>query len=264
MSDRGDAGWTVVLLRKGGLRSWSWRLRSAPVAAAVAGALLLLLALGAGLALAVSASLGSAREARLQARIDTLTRERTKVLALAARLDSVDAAYRKLRRVMDGAIAPSDKDLELPPAEPADQSPPVSVSTRTSGPDSFDWPLAQKGFITRSFQQGAEGASEGHRGIDIAVPSGSYVRAVAPGVVAAAGQDSIYGRYVRIDHGGGVETLYGHNLWLFVQRGDSVARDQVIALSGSSGRSTAPHLHFEVTRRGRSVDPARYLRARGG
>jgi len=263
-----EGGWTVVLLRKGGLRSWSWSLDRVPVLLGVAAVVLVLVAAGFGLGLGWAALRGSSREARLEARVDSLTHERGKILALAARLDSVDRAYRRLRQVMGGEVAASDRDVQLPSDEPGGPAPagPESASApdAASAPDTYDWPLAQRGFVTRGHQEGASGPAEGHPGIDIAVPTGSYVRASAGGRVTEAGDDDVYGKFVRIEHGGGVRTLYAHNLWLFVRSGDSVARDEVIALSGNTGRSTAPHLHFEVTKGGRTVDPARLLRSPGG
>jgi len=74
-------------------------------------------------------------------------------------------------------------------------------------------------------------------------------------VVAAAGTDPAYGLFVLLRHSDGYETMYGHASRLLVQEGDAVPARQVIALSGSSGRSTAPHLHFEIRREGKSLDP---------
>ncbi len=114
------------------------------------------------------------------------------------------------------------------------------------------WPLTERGFITQSLLEGDEG---GHPGIDIAVASGSYVRAAGGGEVIEAGIDSIYGHSVLIDHGDGLWSRYGHALYLVVSRGQKVRRGEVIALSGSTGRSTAPHLHFEILQNGRAIDP---------
>lgn len=114
------------------------------------------------------------------------------------------------------------------------------------------WPLTERGFITQSLLEDDEG---GHPGIDIAVASGSYVRASGGGEVVEAAVDSIYGRSVLIDHGDGLWSRYGHALYLVVSRGQKVRRGEVIALSGSTGKSTAPHLHFEILRNGRAIDP---------
>src|SRR5438445_7606297 len=92
-------------------------------------------------------------------------------------------------------------------------------------------------------------------GTDIALPTGTTVRAAAAGVVAHAGTDTAYGLFVLLRHIDGYETMYGHASRLVVREGDSVVAGQVIALSGSSGRSTAPHLHFEIRREGKSLDP---------
>lgn len=102
-----------------------------------------------------------------------------------------------------------------------------------------------------------------HDGIDLAVPDGTPVRAADDGAVAFAG-DRLrgYGRLVILEHAGGLVTVYAHNEALLVAEGERVARGQVIARSGHTGRVTAPHLHFEVRAGGRAVDPLPWLGAR--
>ncbi|MRR56460.1 MAG: M23 family metallopeptidase [Deltaproteobacteria bacterium] len=85
-----------------------------------------------------------------------------------------------------------------------------------------------------------------HRGIDIAVPEGTRVYPVQKGTVYYAGPYKGYGNLVAVNHGNGVLTLYGHNATLKVTAGDRVDSTTVIALSGNTGRSTGPHVHFEV------------------
>jgi murein DD-endopeptidase MepM/ murein hydrolase activator NlpD len=102
-----------------------------------------------------------------------------------------------------------------------------------------------------------------HRGVDFAGKAGSDVLAVGAGVVAAASRRSGYGNLVEIRHTDGFVTRYAHNQKLLVKPGDVVRKGQVIALMGSSGRSTAPHVHFEVYRHGRSIDPSTYLHYAG-
>jgi len=116
------------------------------------------------------------------------------------------------------------------------------------------WPLDVQGFVTRG-QVRAGDPAESHPGIDIAVPVGTAVRAAGGGTVAAAGIDVDYGLYVLLRHPEGYETMYGHASRLLVNEGELVLAGQVIALTGNSGRSTAPHLHFEIRRGRRSVDP---------
>ena len=108
--------------------------------------------------------------------------------------------------------------------------------------------------MTRGEVQPGTGA-ETHSGIDIAVPLGTPVRAAGAAVVQKAGTDSAYGLFVLLQHPGRYETMYGHASRLLVREGDSVQAGQVIALSGSSGHSTAPHLHFEIRLDGKSLDP---------
>jgi len=114
------------------------------------------------------------------------------------------------------------------------------------------WPLTERGFVTQSLLEGDDGR---HPGIDIAIASGSYVKAAGSGQVIEAAEDSVYGRFVLIDHGNGFWSRYGHAVYLSVTRGQRVRRGEVIALSGSTGRSTAPHLHFEIITSGGTVDP---------
>lgn len=104
------------------------------------------------------------------------------------------------------------------------------------------------------------GQSSGHTGIDIAVPTGTPVRAALPGVVTTATYNAGgYGYYVKIDHGNGMVTLYAHNSKLLVKAGDTVETGDIVSLSGSTGRSTGPHLHFEVRVNGQRVNPRSYL-----
>jgi murein DD-endopeptidase MepM/ murein hydrolase activator NlpD len=99
-----------------------------------------------------------------------------------------------------------------------------------------------------------------HTGIDIAAPLGAPVMAAADGLVVAVGHSSVgYGNFVVVAHGGGVATLYGHLLQTDVRVGDRVLRGQVIALEGSTGLSTGPHLHFELRVNDQVVDPLPYL-----
>lgn len=99
-----------------------------------------------------------------------------------------------------------------------------------------------------------------HRGVDIAGKKGSDVFAVAAGVVTEAGKKSGYGYLVEIRHVDGYVTRYGHNDKIIVKTGDLVSKGQVIGSMGSSGRSTGPHVHFEIARNGKSINPSKYLR----
>lgn len=98
-----------------------------------------------------------------------------------------------------------------------------------------------------------------HQGVDIAASRGADVVAAASGRVLFAGWFGGYGKLIVIDHGNGTRTRYAHNAELLVKRGDRVERGQVIARVGSTGKSTGPHVHFEVVRDGTPQDPLAYL-----
>ncbi|HPT83714.1 MAG TPA: peptidoglycan DD-metalloendopeptidase family protein [Limnochordia bacterium] len=119
----------------------------------------------------------------------------------------------------------------------------------------FDWPVT--GRISSPF-----GPRWGrmHNGLDIAVNTGTPVRAAADGRVTFAGWNGGYGILVIVDHGNNVETRYAHNSRLNVKVGQSVTRGQVIAYSGNTGNSTGPHVHFEIRYRGNPVNPQSYLK----
>ncbi|MDT0593506.1 M23 family metallopeptidase [Glaciecola petra] len=103
------------------------------------------------------------------------------------------------------------------------------------------------------------GKSSMHKGVDFAGKVGSSVIATGAGIVTWSGERFGYGNLVEIDHGNGIKTRYGHNHALSVKIGDVVTKGQEIALMGSTGRSTGPHVHFEVLKNGRQVDPLPYI-----
>lgn len=120
-----------------------------------------------------------------------------------------------------------------------------------------------KGYISSGFGRRLDPFSGNlslHQGIDFATGKmGEEVVAVAAGVVIFSGQREGFGNMVQVSHGNGYETIYAHDQKLLVKAGDVVKRGQIIALSGTSGRSTGPHVHFEVHKNGRVVDPASYI-----
>jgi len=124
------------------------------------------------------------------------------------------------------------------------------------------WPL--EGRVTSSFGERLDpfnGEGAFHAGIDISAPYGSPVRATADGDVNEAGLSGGYGREIVLDHGHDVLTVYGHLSSIAVMTGQHVVRGQVIGFVGQSGRSTGPHLHYEVRVHKVPVNPHKYLRA---
>mgnify|MGYP001566911328 CR=1 FL=1 len=127
-----------------------------------------------------------------------------------------------------------------------------SVQT-AGGAGKFLWPTTHRR-LTQYY-------SWRHSGVDIAGPIGTPIYAAESGTVqTAAWNRGGYGYYIIINHGGGVQTLYGHNSKMLVSAGNAVERGQLIALMGSTGRSTGPHLHFEVRIGSRRTNPLNYIR----
>lgn len=113
-----------------------------------------------------------------------------------------------------------------------------------------------RGYVTSNFGSRSLGY---HYGIDIGIPSGTDVYAADGGIVIYAGYKGTYGKLIKINHGANKETRYAHNSRLLVSSGEKVFKGQLIAYSGNTGRSTGPHLHFEVRINGNAVNPKKYV-----
>ncbi len=136
-----------------------------------------------------------------------------------------------------------------------EKKPPKTVRVgRGSGV--LQWPL--RGVLYARF--GKKG-KEPHDGVDLAAPAGQAVKVAAAGTVLFAGEQKAYGLIVIVEHDGGLITLYAHNRDLRVKTGQKVREGQVVATVGDSGRTSGPHLHFEVRKDGVPVDPLDYLGA---
>jgi murein DD-endopeptidase MepM/ murein hydrolase activator NlpD len=122
------------------------------------------------------------------------------------------------------------------------------------------WPA--QGWLSSRFgyrQSPFTGQKEFHKGIDISARMNAPIVAPASGIVTYVGKDGGYGRVVRINHGHGVMTLFGHIEKALVKKGQRVKRGETIALVGNTGRSTGPHVHYEVHLNGVPVSPLRYI-----
>ena len=120
----------------------------------------------------------------------------------------------------------------------------------------------QDSWISSYFGRRADpftGYSAVHKGLDFAGPEGTKVMTVAAGLVTFAGDRPGFGEMVEINHGNGLATRYCHNVKLLVRQGEMVRKGQEVSLMGSTGRSTGPHLHFEVLKDGAQVDPLRFI-----
>ena len=123
------------------------------------------------------------------------------------------------------------------------------------------WPVA-KGWVSSSFgsrMHPMTGKKQFHRGVDIPGKSGAEVLAVADGVVKRSTRSGNYGWLIELDHGDDYTTLYSHNSKNLVAEGETVVKGQAIAQIGSTGRSTGPHVHFEVTKNSRQINPVKFL-----
>lgn len=239
---------TVLVVPGGGRRVRALRISYkllrgvVPVAALVAAVSLLVCASWAYLAVRAS------QTEALEGEVARLVEQEARVADLARGLAEVEAAYDGIRDLFGVEAVPDAADLWLPPVP--------SSRARDTGPANRDlpvaWPLTEPGFVTQPLLAGA-GAD--HPGIDIAVPADSYVRAAGNGLVVETGHDGVYGNYIVVNHQEGYQTRYAHASALLASEGESVRRNEVIALSGSTGQSTAPHLHFEILREGEPVDP---------
>jgi murein DD-endopeptidase MepM/ murein hydrolase activator NlpD len=254
---------TVLVHRDGDLESRSFR-----VPRWVARTVLLTLAAACVIAVGVGVLYApivrtAATVPGLKRRITHLEAENAQVQELARSLTAAEARYDQIRGMLGGNIVPAVPDEQanrLPAALPIVARPPTLTAEYESGPSvPTHWPLDDRGVVTRGqVSPGVQG--ETHPGIDIAVPTGTPIRAAGGGVISETGEDPEYGMFVVLDHPDGYQSLYGHASRLLVAIADSVSAGQVIALSGSTGRSTGPHLHFEIRVGGRAVDPRTVVR----
>ncbi len=197
------------------------------------------------------------------ARVPLLTRRLATMEVDAKRLDTLQMTLGQLqkryeqvqtmlgaspaqRAASTGTPAPVLPASAAPAAIPSADTVTMTIPTR--------YPLDAKGFVTRGVGSGQEyGAT--HPGLDIAVAEGTEVRAAGDGLVVEVSETPEYGKMVRLAHPHGYETRYGHLSEIRVRQGARVSIGTVLGLSGNTGRSTAPHLHFEVRKDNAAVDP---------
>ncbi len=159
----------------------------------------------------------------------------------------------KERRPVEPRDAPEPRSTRALSRTEVEQRPPRTVRVgRKDG--TLQWPL--RGVLYARF--GKKGA-EPHDGIDLAAPAGTPVKTAGPGTVLFAGEQKGYGLIVIVEHDAGLITLYAHNRDLRVKTGQTLRAGQVVATVGDSGRTSGPHLHFEVRKSGVPVDPLEHL-----
>lgn len=196
------------------------------------------------------------------ARVPLLTRRLATMELDAKRLDTLQVTLGQLQKRYEQVQT-------MLGASPAQRTPSAVAATAAVAPEAAEpaaktdtatmslptrYPLDAKGFVTRGVGDGQEyGAT--HPGLDIAVPEGTEVRAAGGGLVVEVSETPEYGKMVRLAHPQGYETRYGHLSQIRVRQGDRLSAGTVLGLSGNTGRSTAPHLHFEVRKGNTAVDP---------
>jgi len=214
------------------------------------------------------------------ARSSMLAEENENLRSYLARVVDIEKSFKKNRELAERLASMAGVDLESY-EQPGGFDIDSVLADTPSGPPSdlvgypgeFKIPLSKEelgkqvipfgrplyGWITRSFSNDETSSGEKHLGFDFAVKQGTPVAATASGAITYAGWDDIFGNLVIIDHGNGYETMYGHNEKILVEEGESVLKGDVIAMSGNTGRSSAPHLHYEIRKNGEAVDPAPYM-----
>tara|TARA_Y100000588_G_scaffold279479_1_gene296329 strand:- start:64 stop:747 length:684 start_codon:yes stop_codon:yes gene_type:complete len=188
----------------------------------------------------------------LEVRLEVMGREQVRLEVVAADLAVAEAQYARLRSLLAPNLPLDDGGIWLPASELSYRGSELTEAVGAVATIPSVWPLTESGVITQGLLQGVGGQ---HPGLDIAVPTDSYIRAAGGGRVVEVGTDEVYGLFVVIDHGEGYSTVYAHASAQMVEQGQQVREREVIALSGSSGQSTAPHLHFEIHLNGNAVDP---------
>lgn len=186
----------------------------------------------------------SQEQQKVLIKVGQTKKELTKIQADRAKLEKALDEYEQTSREIEANIR--NHEQKLP--------------DRILGTGILIWPV--RGALSSGFgwrYHPVLGTKKFHNGQDIAVPSGTLVHAADNGVVLVSGWEGGYGNFVAIDHGQGISTCYGHNSRLLVSVGDKIVKGQTIAISGSTGLSTGPHVHFEVRRNGVPVNPLQYL-----
>jgi murein DD-endopeptidase MepM/ murein hydrolase activator NlpD len=261
-------GVTVVIQRDGATRSQTLRLPLWAIRLGTLAGATLLAGLGLLAVLYFPVVRAAARVPGLERQVSRLQAENAMVRQLSVALDSAELRYEQLRGMIGADIVRDplaiSANLPLAPALRArvgGESPPAGPGPTVPR----EWPLGDRGYITRGQVQVPDSGSreEAHPGLDIAVPVGTLVRASGGATVNQIGDDPEYGFYVLLDHPEEYQTMYGHLSRIIVTDGQTVEAGEVIGLSGNSGRSTAPHLHFEIRQRGTSLDPRTMVKQGG-
>ena len=218
--------------------------------AEVAGFLALLVV--ASLVMALAGAYRLSRLSYLERRNRTLETEFAKVVALRKQLEQVEEQSRKMATMLGIEKSPAPVNWDSLPLD--SQALPEWVKGKTWGSQ-----LVPKLVPVEEYAV-SQRSNEPHVGIDLAAADGAPVRATADGVVEQRGEDRQYGRFLLLRHGQGYQSYYGHLKDWEVARDDSVQTGKIVGWVGTTGKTTAPHLHFEIRKDGQRIDPASILK----
>ena len=204
----------------------------------------------------------AARVPFLTHRLQTMEVDAKRLDTLQVTLGELQKRYEQVQTMLGVSSGQHVAAASVPAATPTPTSTPAVAATPAPTPSTDTvtmslptrYPLDAKGFVTRGVGSGQEyGAT--HPGLDIAVAEGTEVRAAGGGLVVEVNENPEYGKMVRLAHPQGYSPLYGHLSQVNVRQGDRISIGTVLGLSGNTGNSTAPHLHFEVRMNNATVDP---------
>lgn len=195
------------------------------------------------------------------ARTNQLARENEELKRYKYKLILLEENMKETRKIVEKISSLAGVDFQMPELPPdsvlfAPREKPAVVPRPVVSPESVPSGLPLEGYMTRGFVGEDENY---HPGVDIAAEVGTPVLTTASGKVVFAGVDNTYGLMIIIDHGNNMSTVYGHNSELLVEVGQEVLAGGRIALSGNTGRSTAPHLHYEIRENDEPVNPLKYI-----
>ncbi len=213
--------------------------------------LLLVLLLLAGLWLLFGSGYRLARLSYLEHRNRALETELAKVGELKQRLQRLEENSRNIARMLGVDLTPPPVNWDSLPTDSAALPDWVREHAWGSHPVPVLSPV-EGGVVSRRWETG-------HEGVDLAAPAAAFVRASADGVVLRRGTDRVFSKFLLIAHDSGYQSFYGHLLDWQVRQGDTVLAGQRIGRVGMGGHTTGPHLHFEIRKDGRNIDPARMI-----
>lgn len=254
---------TILVQPDGALQAHTFRMSLWGMRAAL-GALIAIVALLVFVALSYAPlARAAARVPSLERKVARLEQDNAKIRELAAALDSVEKRYDQVRGMIGGDVMPAltRAASTLPLAPPVRANTLLTRHFPTGATVPAFWPLDDPSYMTRG--RSANDPDGPHEGVDIAVATGSIVRAAGGGTVLDAGQDPEFGNFVLIQHPDDYQTLYGHLSRIVTRKGAIVEPGQVIGLAGNTGRSSAPHLHFEIRLKGAAIDPLTLVKEEG-